>query len=70
MSAVTRASNYLASFGLRGGNADLLYDFDRDGLANLLEYALGLNPTIADVSGLPVVVVKDYGGATYLFIYQ
>jgi hypothetical protein len=66
LSTVTRASNYIASFGLNGSNADLTFDYDHDGMANLLEYALGLNPVIADSSGLPVVTLKNYGGSLYL----
>jgi hypothetical protein len=63
---ITDASNYLSSFGLNGSNADLLYDYDRDGLSNLMEYAMSSNPTIADVSGLPVASIKNYGGSNYL----
>ncbi len=29
------------------------FDFDNDGLVNILEYAFGLNPTQADATGLP-----------------
>jgi hypothetical protein len=51
---------------LSGTNAALLYDYDRDGLSNLAEYALSLNPTVANVSGLPVVSIQKYGNSNYL----
>ncbi|MFL6514347.1 MAG: reprolysin-like metallopeptidase [Chthoniobacterales bacterium] len=71
LTTVTNASNYLNSFGLTGTNAGLLIDYDHDGIANLEEYALGLNPTTASVSGLPVVSIKKYGGHNYLsMIFQ
>ena len=66
LTAATQAANYLASFGLTGSNAALNFDYDGDGLTNLLEYALNLNPTVASVSGLPVVTLKDYNGTKYL----
>ncbi len=66
--AVTRADNYIASFGLTGGNAGRLFDYDGDGIQNLAEYAFGLDPTTAGVVGLPVVTVKDYSGTKYLSI--
>ena len=66
LTAATQAANYLAGFGLTGSNAALNFDYDGDGLTNLLEYALNLNPTVASVSGLPVVTLKDYNGTKYL----
>jgi hypothetical protein len=66
LTTATRADNYIASFGLTGGNAGLNYDYDYDGLSNLMEYALGLDPTVPSVLGLPVVTLKDYGGTKYL----
>ncbi len=41
--------------GDRGRDADP----DGDGIRNLVEYALGLNPQSADVAGLPVGAVED-----------
>ncbi len=38
-------SNWAASYGLTGANAALTADPNRNGLSNLLEYALGLDPT-------------------------
>jgi hypothetical protein len=66
LDVVTRAANYLAGFGLVGANAALTFDYDLDGIANLLEYALNLNPTAPQVNGRPVVVLKDYTGTKYL----
>ena len=45
--AITAAPPYLAwasSFGLSGADASALTDYDRDGRANLLDYALGGSP--------------------------
>ena len=62
----TRAAEYIAGYGLVGSDAALTYDYDLDGIANLMEYGLLLNPTIANINGLPVVTLKDYGGTRYL----
>ncbi len=66
LNTATRADNCIASFGLIGSDAVLTFDYDQDGLANLLEYALGLDPTMASLSGLPAVTLKDYSGTVYL----
>jgi hypothetical protein len=66
LTTATTATNYIASFGLSGSDAVLTVDYDGDSLANLMEYGLGLNPTSPDLSGLPVVVLKDYSGTIYL----
>ena len=66
LATVTQVSNYLNDFKLTGNNADLGADPDGDGIANLLEYALGLDPTTASVLGLPVVTLKNYSGTKYL----
>ena len=44
------------SAGLNLGPSD---DFDGDGIANGLEYAYGLDPTVSDTAGLPFGGVKD-----------
>lgn len=41
-------------------------DFDGDGIPNLLEYALGLDPTKPGTSGLPRQAVEKVDGDTYL----
>ena len=51
---IWRATN----FGTNANNSAIagdLADPDGDGVTNLIEYALGLNPNSADVSGLPAV---------------
>jgi Calx-beta domain/Hydrazine synthase alpha subunit middle domain len=48
----------VTNFGTNANNAGVagdLADPDSDGVTNLLEYALGLNPNAANVSGLPAV---------------
>ena len=49
-------------------DATFTADPDHDGIPNLLEYALGLNPTVASLTGLPVITLKDYSGTKYLSI--
>ena len=50
-----------AFFGLGApAGSGPLDDFDRDGIVNLLEFALGLNPLLAD--GGPLTVLKIEGG--------
>jgi len=41
----------IANVSLSGPNAD----FDQDGLSNLVEYALGLDPKVSSAAGRPVV---------------
>jgi hypothetical protein len=48
------------------GNAANTADPDGDGLANLLEYALGGDPTVSNVSILPTVATTTSGSSTYL----
>ncbi len=52
LSAVTRANNYIASYGLTGGNALPTADPNGDSVTNLLAYALGLDPTLNLCCGL------------------
>jgi hypothetical protein len=44
-----------------------LDDYDSDGVANLMEFALGMNPQLATQVGLPVV---DYPGGVPRMFYQ
>jgi hypothetical protein len=46
---------WAAEWGLAGTNASSTVDVDRDGFDNLLEYALGGNPTNADAIADPAV---------------
>ena len=68
LTAVTLATNYITSFGLTGMDATFTADPDHDGIPNLLEYALGLNPAVPSLTGLPVITLKDYSGTKYLSI--
>ena len=52
----------LASPGISGDYADP----DRDGIPNLMEYALGLSPNTPSPAGLPLVGMQAVGGKTYL----
>jgi hypothetical protein len=50
----------LAEFGTNANNLSIsgdLADPDGDGIVNLLEYALNLNPNVASVTGLPTAQV-------------
>jgi len=47
----------LANASLSGSTAD----FDKDGITNLMEFALGLLPKTPDASGLPSGLVKTFG---------
>lgn len=47
--------DYLASAGVPSGQSAATDDPDQDGLGNLLEYALGMNPTVSDANGAIVV---------------
>ncbi len=52
----------LANFGTTSNTGDAAdtADFDHDGIANLMNYALGLNPTVnAGVAGLPIALSGD-----------
>ena len=43
-------------------------DFDHDGVPNLVEYALGMDPTIASPVGLPIMAVETTDSADRLFL--
>jgi len=48
-------SEWTKAYGLTGANADKMFDFDKDGMSNLMEYAVGMNPTMAE----PNPIVRD-----------
>jgi hypothetical protein len=53
---------------LSGPDAEPLADPDNDGIANLLEYAFGSNPRLADAAGLPTVSFSSHQGESRLAI--
>ncbi len=68
LSVRTLAANYLAGYGLVGGNAALTADPNGDGVSNLMAYALGLDPNTSTANLLPVAGIKSYGGVPYFYI--
>ena len=58
-----RTTNFPGSTAITGPGADSA-DFDADGLANLVEYALGTDPKVASAS--PVTVARDVSGVLKL----
>ncbi len=54
--------------GLSGGASGEKEDFEGDGLANLLEFSLGTDPTVENPEGLPFHIV-DKGGGSYTIQY-
>ncbi len=67
--ALTALQNWrLSYFGTteNAGTAADDYDFDTDGIANLIEYALGTDPLIADSMALPMAYLENHEGKGYL----
>lgn len=52
---------WIATFGLTSGQDAPLADPDGDGVANLLEYCLGLSPTAASPAGITCLTVNASG---------
>jgi hypothetical protein len=64
LSVRSRFASWAADFGLTAGNAEAAGDEDGDGVANLLEYAFGRSPTLAEtVADVAVQTVEDAGGS-------
>jgi endonuclease I len=64
LSITGAASAWLAwqsSFGLSGPNAAASFDFDKDGLTNLAEYALGSSPILPDTATMTPSIEKISG---------
>ncbi len=53
---------YLAEFGVPAGQRGATDDPDGDGVPNLLEFALGLDPAVGDINGDGLPVVETAGG--------
>ena len=72
LTVVDTLSHYLTAAGLTGTNTAPTADPDNDGLSNLVEYALNLNPAQSDAGSgsLPQsqVAVRVYRGGGYLSI--
>ncbi|MGC4075180.1 MAG: ExeM/NucH family extracellular endonuclease [Nibricoccus sp.] len=54
-------ASWIAQYGIPAGQNGPADDFDGDGLSNLFEYALGLRPDIAGVSGGPQITETGVG---------
>jgi hypothetical protein len=60
--------NWITNYPLTGEDAAPHADPDGDGIVNLLEYAFGMDPTVADWIGLPTPGMVSDQGADYLSI--
>lgn len=58
---------WIAGFGLSGPDADADFDFDKDGIANVVEFALGGDPTMMDLNILPDAL---FDGTDYTVLYS
>ena len=71
LSVIAAATDGLSAFrtlyGLAADGSEDTDDTDGDGMANLLEYALGANPLDADPSALPTASVAD---GQLVFVFQ
>ncbi|MEI6862594.1 MAG: cadherin repeat domain-containing protein, partial [Verrucomicrobiota bacterium] len=59
-------ANWIATAGLSGPAADAMADPDGDGVSNLLEYALGRSPNVAE-SAPPFTMAAEGGNMVYRF---
>ncbi|MGJ8724261.1 MAG: hypothetical protein ACSHYB_06870 [Roseibacillus sp.] len=62
-------ASWVASYGLAGNDALLDADTDDDNYDNLIEYALGMNPTQADASSKETYFTEEDNGAVS-FVYE
>ncbi|MDF7826804.1 hypothetical protein P4B35_22445 [Pontiellaceae bacterium B12227] len=61
-------ASWAASYGLVGAEADEKYDYEPDGLDNLMEYALGGIPTLDDAADVaPATFTADDMGTDYFY---
>jgi len=68
---VIRTGNYegwIASYGVTGSDTNRTADIEPDGLDNLLEYALGGNPTTDDAAAIRPI--SDLDATTWGYIYR
>jgi autotransporter-associated beta strand protein len=59
-------ADWVAAYGLPPAQSGFTADGEADGISNLLEYYLGLNPTLSDAGGLPVGKIE---GSEFVFRY-
>ena len=65
VTTVTKFDAWASGYGLTGAAALTTADSDGDGIPNLVKYALGLNPTVANANPVQVSQVA-VNGSTYL----
>ncbi|HSI07890.1 MAG TPA: Ig domain-containing protein, partial [Rariglobus sp.] len=68
LSVRSRFAGWAADFGLTAGNAEAAADGDGDGMANLLEYAFGRSPVLAETAADVAVSTMESAGAVRLEI--
>jgi hypothetical protein len=56
---------YFGTTADTGSTADTA-SYSGDGIANLIKYALDLDPTVANPGALPTAIIKNYSGVNYL----
>jgi hypothetical protein len=62
-------SEWTQAYGLTVANAEPMFDFDKDGMPNLMEYAVGMNPKMAESNPIVQETFKDpTTGKNYLRI--
>ncbi len=54
--------------GLSAGPSGETDDFEEDGIVNLLEFSLGMDPTVIDPAALPFDIIDNGGSASIQFI--
>ncbi len=55
---------------IQAGLAADLIDFDRDGLVNLIEYAIGSNPRVPNAGPVPQILSDTMGDRRLTFVYS
>lgn len=63
-------AEWLELFPALGSSTNMLDDFEPDGMDNLLEYALGANPTVADADVFQPKYSRDAAGQWLYYVYN